>query len=242
MRPRIGIPCDTMDEAAGRGVRRMDVPEPYVLRVEEAKGLPILFPIVDPALAPEYLALVDGLLLIGGDDVDPALYGAPPHARLGHVDRRRDDMEIACARAAAERGMPILGICRGVQLLNVAFGGTLHQHVPDAVKGSVAHGGAGYGIAHEVEVAPGTRLKEIVGGGTLAVNSHHHQALDTCAARLVVTARSEDGLVEAAEDPRHPFLVGVQWHPERMPTAPATKRLFAAFVKAAAAGRSRAQG
>ena len=241
MRPRIGIPCDTMEAKNAGGVRRMDVPEPYVRRVEEAGGLALLFPVVDPAAAPDYLGLVHGLLLIGGDDVDPALYGEPPHPRLGPVDPHRDAFEISCARAAAERGMPILGICRGVQLLNVAFGGTLHQHVPEAVGTRVAHGGR-YGLAHEVAVPAGSRLATIVGAATLGVNSHHHQALDRCAARLVVTARSSDGLVEAAEDPRHPFLVGVQWHPERMPEAPATARLFAEFVKAAAARARGEQG
>jgi putative glutamine amidotransferase len=238
MRPRIGIPCDTMEAKDANGVRRMDVPEPYVERVEEAGGMPILFPVVDPARAPEYLDLVHGLLLIGGDDVDPALYGEAPHPRLGPVDRRRDDMELACARAAVERGMPVLGICRGLQLLNVAFGGSLHQHVPDAVGSAVAHGGS-YGLAHDVSVSGGSRLSAIAGAATIDVNSHHHQALDRCAGRLVVTARARDGVVEAAEDPKVPFLVGVQWHPERMPKSPATARLFAAFVQAAA-GRARA--
>ena len=231
-RPLIGITCSTMDEQEGKGVRRFHVPEPYVRRVEEAGGIPLILPVTDPRRAREALALVHGLLLIGGDDVDPALYGAAPHPDLGPIDRSRDDFEAALARAAVDDLVPTLGVCRGVQLMNVAYGGTLHQHIPANVPRALAHAGR-YDAAHAVRLVPGTRLHAILSTDEISVNSHHHQAIDRPAARLVVAATARDGVVEAAEDPSHPFLVGVQWHPERMEAADSTRRLFAAFIAAA---------
>jgi putative glutamine amidotransferase len=231
MKPVIGVTCSTMDAVEGRGVRRMQVPAPYVERVVEAGGLPLLLPVVEPALVADYLALVDGLVLVGGDDVDPALYGAPPHPDLGSVDPARDRFEIALLRAAAALDRPTLGICRGVQVMNVAFGGTLHQHLPATVPGALDHGGR-FDASHGVSVVPGTRLAAILGAAEVAVNSHHHQAIERVAPSLVVSARAADGVVEGAEDPSRPFLVGVQWHPERLASAPATKRLFDALIAA----------
>ncbi len=233
MRPRIGIACSTMDEVEGRGVRRHHVPDPYVLRVVEAGGLPVLLPVVDPGLVGELLGLVDGLLVIGGDDVDPAAYDAPPHPQLGPVDPVRDRFEVALVRAAAAGDVPTFGICRGVQVMNVALGGTLIQHVPAEVDGALVHGGR-YDVCHDVAVVPGSRLANLLGTTTVAVNSHHHQAIARPAPSLVVTARSSDGVVEAAEDPTRRLMLGVQWHPERMATADSTRRLFEALVTGAA--------
>jgi putative glutamine amidotransferase len=232
MKPRIGITCSTMDAKEGKGVARLHVPEPYVRCVEAAGGLPILLPVADPSTAEDYLSLVDGLLLIGGDDVDPSLYGAAEHPDLGPVDRSRDRFEIALIKAATRDRLPTLGICRGVQVMNVALGGTLFQHVPGEIPAALEHGG-GYADVHDVAVVAGCRLAAAVGAARLTVNSHHHQAIDRAAPGLVVTARSSDGVAEAAEAPGHPFLVGVQWHPERMGGADSTRRLFAAFVEAA---------
>lgn len=234
MKPRIGVACSTMDEVEGHGVRRHQVPAPYVERVVEAGGLPVLFPVVDPGLVPAYLALVDGLLVIGGDDVDPAAYGAAPHAALGPVDRARDRFELALVRAAAAGDVPTLGICRGLQVMNVALGGTLLQHVPEEVPGALPHGGR-MDVAHDVTVEGRSALARIVGVTRLGVNSHHHQAIATPAPGLAVTARSDDGVVEAAEDPTRRLLLGVQWHPERMPGADSTRRLFATLIAASAA-------
>jgi putative glutamine amidotransferase len=236
MKPRIGITCSTFDAVEGKGVRRMQVPAPYVRCVEEAGGLPIVLPIADPSTADEYLSLVSGLLVIGGDDVDPSLYGAAAHPDLGPVDPERDRFEIALVRAASRDRLPTLGICRGVQVMNVALGGTLFQHVPAEVPAALNHSG-GYADVHDVAVVAGCRLAAVVGGTRLTVNSHHHQAIDRAAPGLVVTARSSDGVVEAAEAPGHPFLLGVQWHPERMGTADSTRKLFAAFVAAAGLAR-----
>ena len=231
-RPRIGLTCSTMDEKEGGGVRRLQVPEPYVRRVEEAGGLALLLPVTDPERVAEVLDLVDGVLVIGGDDVDPAFYGEPAHARLGPVDRARDLFEMEVVRRAAGSRVPTFGVCRGVQVMNVALGGTLHQHLPEDVPACLTHGGR-YDEAHEVTVAAGSRLAAIVGAGVLSVNSHHHQAIERPAPGLVISASAPDGVVEAAELPGHPFLVGVQWHPERMGSADSTRRLFAAFVEAA---------
>jgi len=234
VRPRIGVTCSTMDETEGRGVRRLQVPEPYVRRVEEAGGLALLLPVTDPARVAEYLGLVDGVLVIGGDDVDPSLYAAAPHPLLGPVDRARDLFEIEVVRRAAQGRVPTFGVCRGVQVMNVALGGTLHQHLPEDVPSVLAHGGC-YDEAHSVTVENGSLLASIVGAGALSVNSHHHQAIERSAPGLRVAARAPDGVVEAAELGGHPFLLGVQWHPERMETTDSTRRLFSAFVEAARA-------
>jgi putative glutamine amidotransferase len=236
MKPRIGVTCSTMSPKEGGGIRRLQVPEAYVRRVEEAGGLPLILPIADPAWACDYLALVDGLLVIGGDDVDPALYGARPHRKLGPVDRARDEFEIALVRAAARTSLPTFGICRGVQVMNVALGGTLVQDVPDEVPGALRHGGR-VDDEHGVVVTAGTRLAHVLDETVVRVNSHHHQAIAQPAPGFLVTARASDGVVEGAEIPEHPFFLGVQWHPERMDRSESTRRLFRRFVEASSTGR-----
>ncbi len=214
------------------------VPRGYTQGVEAASGLPVLFPNSDNlSLAPEYVARVDGLLLTGGDDIHPRHYGEAPHPRIDLVDERRDAFEIALLRAARERGMPVLGICRGIQLINVALGGDLYQDIPSQKESSVGHAQKTLreGPWHEIEVRPGTRLAEILGETRAAVNSYHHQACRRVAKGLAVTATTADGIVEAVEDPGHPFFVAVQWHPEVLEGggAASSQRLFAAFVAAA---------
>lgn len=232
MKPVIGLTCSTQTEREGGGVRRFHCPEPYVRRVEEAGGLPILLPTTEPARVKGLLDLVDGVLLIGGDDVDPALYGEKPHARLGSVDRARDAFEVEVARRAADSDLPAFGVCRGCQVMNVALGGSLIQDIPSVVKGPLAHAGR-YDSAHDVAVVSGTRLHRVLRAKSVAVNSHHHQSVARPAEGFDVTARSTDGVVEAAELPGHAFFLGVQWHPERMPASIATRRLFRAFLEAA---------
>jgi putative glutamine amidotransferase len=227
MRPLVGISCSSTRDRDG--TPRFSVPQAYVRRVEAAGARAIVLPTVDPLAAESYVDLVDGVLLSGGADVDPGLYGADRHPEVKEVDRPRDDFEIALAREADAAGRPLLGICRGVQVMNVALGGTLVQHEPSHKVEAED--------AHPVDVTAGTRLGRIVGATGFSVNSHHHQAIDRCAATLRVVARAPDGTVEAAESERHPFLVGVQWHPERLSDEP-TRRLFAAFVEAAAKNRA----
>lgn len=238
MKPVIGLTCSTTEESETRSVRRYSCPEPYVRRVEEAGGVPILLPTADPSRVPEILALVHGVILIGGDDVDPTLYGEKPHRKLGPVDRARDEFEIAIARRAADDGLPAFGICRGCQVMNVALGGTLIQDIPSDVADCLPHSGR-YDATHDATVTSGTRLHRVLGRKSVAVNSHHHQSVGSPAEGFDVTARTADGVIEAAELPGHAFFLGVQWHPERMPASDATKRLFRAFL-AAASIRARA--
>lgn len=180
----------------------------------------------------------DALVLCGGDDVDARHFGEANHPTVETVPPIRDDYEIGLVRRARAAGTPLLGVCRGAQVMNVALGGSLIQHVPD-VPGAGAHRG---GTSHDVHLQPGTRLASIGGvAGAITVNSFHHQAVGRLATGLRVAARAADGIVEAVEatDPAGPFFVGVQWHPEREGNPEAYGRgLFAALV-AAARGASR---
>jgi putative glutamine amidotransferase len=207
----------------------------YVRAVEKAGGLPILLPPTVATEAPSRLAAVDGLMLTGGDDVDPALYGQPAHP-TSKWTRERDDFELAVVREALERDMPVLAICRGQQVLNVALGGTLVQDIPDEIPQAGAHrlkDVPRWQIAHEVEVASGTRLREILGRDVLPVNSSHHQAVRDLGRGLQVAARSCDGVIEAVELPGRRFVVGVQWHPEAMwNQEPDHQEVFRAFIRA----------
>ncbi len=185
----------------------------------------------------------DGLVLSGGGDVDPARYGARPSPLLDGVSADRDTMEFRALDLALERGMPILGICRGCQVMNVHMGGTLFQDVDAERPGNVGHRqrGAWHERSHDVTVTPGSLLHEAVGIPDLHVNTFHHQAIRDVAPRLRVTAVAEDGLIEAVESVEHPWVVGVQWHPERheatAPDADPDRLLFVAFAEAVAAGR-----
>ena len=188
----------------------------------------------DPA---ELLEPFDGLLLVGGGDVDPVRYGAERGAHNYGVDPERDAFEIALLHAADRAAMPTLCICRGAQVLNVAFGGTLHQHLPD-IEGLLKHGVPleGTETMHDVEAAQETKLGGATTVSTLRCSSHHHQGIADVGAGLTVAARSSDGLVEAIErDMTEPgWLVGVQWHPEETaPTDPSQQALFDALVRRA---------
>jgi putative glutamine amidotransferase len=178
-----------------------------------------------------------GLLLSGGDDVAPELYGQEPHPKLEVVDRARDEFELALARAAVARGMPVLGICRGAQVMGVALGGELIQDIPSQVGGAQTHRSASKQAParHEVRIAEGSLLSRIVGARSMVVNSYHHQGAARFGNGLRPVAWSSDGVVEAVELVGHAFVLGVQWHPERMwRRAPRQRRIFSTFVAAAA--------
>ncbi len=213
MRPAIGVTIGYDDGRNGFHLLRQD----YIRSVEQAGGLPLVLAPGRPEEAPEFLERLQGLLLTGGSDVDPALYGASPHPKLGKVVRERDDFELALTREALERNLPLLAICRGHQVLNVAMGGTLIQDIPSEVTGDVDHGSRRerWEPAHPVQILEGTRLREILKRGTVSVNSFHHQAIGRVGSGLVVSALSAgDQLVEAVEMPDRRFALGVQWHPE----------------------------
>jgi putative glutamine amidotransferase len=211
-RPVVGITLGDGDEPGLHAMR-----EDYVRSVEQAGAVPLVLPPVRAEDGGLVLDRLDGLVLSGGVDVDPALYGRAAHPRLGRVNRRRDDFELALVDEALRRGLPLLGICRGLQVLNVARGGTLLQDIPSELEGAMDHDACGrrWRRAHPVDVLPGTRLRGILGRSEISVNSFHHQAIDALGDGLVVSARCPgDGLVEGVEVPGERFAVAVQWHPE----------------------------
>jgi putative glutamine amidotransferase len=212
---------------------------PIMQAIADAGGLPVLIPICvsDDVLRALYEKM-DGLLLPGGGDIRPSVYGAAPHPATDRIDDARDHAEILLARWASDDDLPVFGICRGNQVMNVAFGGTLIQDIPTQVETTLTHdisdGMARNTILHEVKVDPGSRLANILGGVQWKVNSLHHQAIEQPAPSLCVTAHAPDGVVEGLEMPDKKFLLSVQWHPEDLyQQDPAMRRLFRAFVEAA---------
>ncbi len=206
----------------------------YIDAVRRAGGMPVLLPPGEPR-ALELLGRLDGLVLAGGGDIDPAIYGGSPHETIYMVDADRDRTELALARRAVEAKLPTLGICRGSQVLNVALGGSLIEHLPDVVGEKVLHRTADrQPTRHGVAIDGASRLARILGTQSLEPASWHHQAVRRLAPGLEVVARAADGVVEAFELPSHPWLVAVQWHPElRAAEDPAEQRLFDAFIQAA---------
>jgi len=211
----------------------------YMESVRRAGGEPI--EVVAGGETPEQiLARVDGLMLTGGGDVDPRLYGETPHATFQAAETDRDAFEIALSRAAVANGIPFLAICRGMQVLNVALGGTLVQDIPSQVPGALEHAlpEPRFAIAHEVWVAKESKLSELLSdhmedGETCHVNSRHHQAVKQAAAGFEVTATSPDGVIEAMEKPDAPFCLAVQWHPENFWRTGEFRELFQGLVRAA---------
>lgn len=210
------------------------LPYAYVRALTAAGALPVLLPPVPDVTAA--LTRLDGLVLVGGSDVNPGRYGADRHPRTDDPRDFRDTAELALAAAALDAGLPLLGVCRGLQVLNVLRGGTLHQHLPDLV-GHDGHSPTpgGFGT-HRVRVEPGSRLAKILGGEEQTVPTNHHQGIDRLGAGLVTAARSDDDIVEAVEVEDHPFALAVQWHPEAAPDP----SLFHALATAAAEPHSRA--
>jgi putative glutamine amidotransferase len=209
------------------------LPAVYFQGVTAAGGVSVLLPPqpVDADIAGRVLDGLDGLLLTGGKDVDPKVYGQPPHPRTDQPARQRDAWELALLRAALQRRLPVLGICRGAQVLNVALGGTLHQHLPDVI----GHGGHRAGNAVfstlPVRTVPGTRLAGLV-GESVDARCYHHQAIAELGDGLVVSGWDGDGVIEALELPGDGFVLAVQWHPEESLD---DLRLFSAIVEAARA-------
>lgn len=235
MRPLIGVTaCNREREEPGRDW--LYTPHDYFRAIWRAGGLPVMLPVAaGEEEASQVLERLDGLLLSGGEDLDPLLYGELPLPATGRIDPDRDAAELAYARVAVDRDMPVLGICRGHQVLAVAFGGALWQDIPSQVEGAIKHrqeAPAGY-PTHPVTIAPGTRLAALL-GAERRVNSRHHQAVKRVPDGWVASAHAPDGVIEAMEHPGRRFVLSVQWHPENFEGrsynfAP----LFAAFVDAA---------
>jgi putative glutamine amidotransferase len=188
------------------------IPLSYVQAIERAGGRALVIPPTEEGVE-ETLDALDGLLLSGGSDLDPSLYGADAHAETRHVRPERDRAELALLRGALARDLPVLAVCRGSQVLNVARGGDLVQHLPEAVGNEAHRETAGVFSEHGVKVDPDSRLGGIV-GDSVEVKSHHHQGYGELGEGLRVVARADDGTIEAVEDPERRFAVGVLWHPE----------------------------
>jgi putative glutamine amidotransferase len=240
-KPIIGIPCFAMVRAdTGRPIYASN--QTYAQAVAHAGGIPVLIPSL--ADLPDVSAIngwLDGLLLAGGSDLDPSLYGEAPAPESSAPELERDRLELDLIRLALDQDLPILGVCRGLQVLNVARGGSLYQHIPTERPSGIDHVQAGQPkrtyIAHSISVEPGSRLAGILGDGLTdtGVNSFHHQAVKRLGEGLKVTAVAEDGVVEAVELADSPFVVAVQYHPEELVvTDSGSRRLFSAFVQACA--------
>ena len=197
----------------------------YVKAVQRAGGVPVILPVVDPNDIDALLDAVDAVVITGGRDLDPATYGQTPDPQLGPIDPVRDASDIAMARAVVARNQPTLAVCRGIQILNVALGGTLHQHIDDHMRLDQ------YNLdAHTVTIEPNSRLAQIVGTETLGVNTLHHQVLDELGDGVRAVARNEQGHVEGIEIDGAPNVLGVQWHPEFLRHRPDHLALFQQLV------------
>jgi putative glutamine amidotransferase len=205
----------------------------YVEALKRAGAVPVLIP-PQPENAEQIVGAVDGVLLAGGFDCDPSLYGEEPHATLEPMDPRRQANELAIVKAAHQRGIPTLGICLGMQMMNVAAGGSLIQDIDSAVDTDIRHASIPEDRArHDVLVDAHSRLAAMLPSLELNVNSSHHQAVGRVGEGLRVTAHAPDKVVEAIEDPRHPFFIGLQWHPEDMTGEASAEGVFGAFIAAA---------
>lgn len=233
--PRIGITGTTRRYD---GADRSTVNAAYVRSVIGAGGIPLVLPpLMGANHAEEIIEVLDGLVLSGGEDVDPRHYGQSPHPTVANnIDPLRDAQELALFKLAQNRSLPVLAICRGIQLVNVALGGTLWQDLPSDKPGALAHNQPDGRTArtHSVEITPGSRIEQALGATRIEVNTFHHQSIRDLAPGLVVTAKAPDGEIEGVESPKGaPWLLAVQWHPEEFhaQNAAPDHGLFAALMR-----------
>jgi putative glutamine amidotransferase len=241
--PLVGVSTSEVRRAAEHSVvpqgepsrRELALSERYLDSVRSAGGLPVILTPVHGSAIDPLLERLDAVCLSGGPDLHPSAYGAEAHEQLGPTEPELDLFELALARRAVRRGTPVLGICRGAQVLNVALGGTLHQHLPD-LSGELEHRqqASGRQVTHDVKLAPESRLAKLIGRTEVGVNSFHHQAPDTLARGLRVVGRAADGTVEAIEGGGKGFVFGVQWHAECLVEMPEHFALFEGLVQAGA--------
>jgi putative glutamine amidotransferase len=235
-KPVIGIGSDVLTET---GIRdRATTYLTYVEALRRYGAVPVILPPQGENIG-ELLGAIDGLLLAGGEDCDPAVYGEERHETVEPMDPRRQNNDLALARAAREQRVPTLGICLGMQILNIAAGGTLIQDIDSQVATDIQHASMPSDrVRHPVTIEPASKLGKMVGETAIEVNSSHHQAVKAVGEGLVITARAADGVVEGLEDPALPFYVGVQWHPEDMKGEASAEAIFGAFLEAARWRRS----
>jgi putative glutamine amidotransferase len=238
----MSIPLIGLTASRNPASSTLSVNEAYVQAISQAGGAPLLIPlgITEQALS-AIVAKLDGILFTGGGDVEPTCYGADNHhSKLGEVDVDRDRVELYLYQETTRLGLPFLGICRGIQLINVAMGGTLYIDIADQRPGAIQHDYHGYQrktLAHSVTVED-NRLAGILGSPQVDVTSFHHQGVEKLAAAFRAVAYAPDGLIEALELPGYPFGLAVQWHPECMLDEPSMQSLFRAFVRAAENGHA----
>jgi len=240
MRPVIGITCGLTASKIGGNSPYFSqyniISCDYAQAIEHSGGVPMFLPHTESLeLADDYLSSIDGILLSGGGDIDPLVFGEEPHPQIGNVDVVRDRMELSLLEKALNQDIPILGICRGIQMLAVASGGNICQDIAsEKTDSKVCHSqkGAGWYASHTIEIQPDTMLHNIFETTTDRVNSFHHQAVNEVGRNFVVAARAKDGVIEAIESSTHRFAIGVQFHSELMwKRHPPTQKLFAHFVK-----------
>lgn len=233
--PLIGISCETVSKRKDYADYDLVCDHRYAAAIDNAGGHPVLLPVAHKKrVLKRFLEGTDGLLIVGGDDVDPRLYGEPPRSRTRVVYPRRTAFETWLYQAGKRRMLPIFGICYGMQLINVLEGGTLYQHLHPKKRGiRISHRGRRR-IRHNVQIMPGTRLADILDMREVKVISDHHQAIRYIAPGFVPSAIADDGIIEAIEDPERPEILAVQWHPERLPYSRTTQKLFKTFVQACA--------
>jgi putative glutamine amidotransferase len=235
-KPVIGITTSQTNQ--GNAVPRTTVNEAYIRAVEAGGGIPVLLPsAIQADMLADLFQAVDGFLLTGGVDINPLRYGAPIHPEVTDLDLARDEMELMLVPRLVEASKPFLAICRGIEVINVALGGTLYTHISDQLPNALHHpcyvGDLPRNLlSHSIQVQAGSRLANLIGAGEVWVNSLHHQGLRDLAPDLVATAHAVDGLVEAVEIPDHPFALGVQWHPEELVDQGNMLNLFKALVGA----------
>ncbi len=238
MRPVIGIPCQE-DFRAGSKRPVYGNNRTYVHAVESAGGLPILIPMLnDLSELQELLPRLDGILLSGGIDMQPSLYGAQPHPAEDEPDPRLDEFELAIVSWALEEDLPVLGVCRGMQLINVLLGGTLYQDIASQCPGSLSHCRRELPrteLTHTVTIEAGSCMERVLGQCLISVNSLHHQAIKDPGRGVYISGRADDGIAELMELPGKRFVLGIQGHPEELyGDVPIFARLFNAFVRACA--------
>lgn len=234
------IGVTTTRQTNSSGLAMLGVMQAYTEALYRAGACPVLIPLGIPEnRLDELTQRLDGILLPGGGDIHPARYGSQPHPSLGSINRDRDELEIELVRRAVAQGIPFLGICRGLQVINVALGGSLYEDLSDQHPGALKHNyTTGYArnyLAHPVEVRAGTLLAQTLGATQVMVNSIHHQGIRALASNLTASAIAPDGVIEAIELNGHPFGLGVQWHPECLPEDPCMDALFRQFVASAEA-------
>ncbi|HGJ66618.1 TPA: gamma-glutamyl-gamma-aminobutyrate hydrolase family protein [bacterium] len=232
MRPIIGITCGTSDLNTNDSY----ISNEYISAIESAGGTPIVLPLAkNESSFDGYISIIDGLLLSGGVDMDPSYFGEEPIQALGRIDVERDRIEIHLATQALKLNIPIFGICRGIQTLNVAGGGTLYQDIYSDLNNLLKHRQTAPGshATHSIKIKEGSKLATIIGQTEFRVNTFHHQSVKDLATGFAISATASDGIIECIESTKHPFAIGVQFHPERMwQNSEPMLALFKAFVDA----------